>query len=186
MKGQHAQRMIRLGRDYGVPDNRTCLLYNSNSSMGDTEASEWTYGPKYNAATNTDASGIPTVDNEKINIFSAIDAAIASVRVANTPYAVALSADPFFTSRRADIVLYFQLLQTKSENANLVACYPFSEYYLLRRDAGATTLSRTMSYGPSLQKLYQGIGTKAGDFLTTPTRLTITDATSMYQYNPAA
>jgi hypothetical protein len=172
--GKHSERIARLLTYYSVPANRVCLFYNGNSAMAQKEIADWTFGgPAPFNGTNA--------DNDKMDVAAAIEGAIAKFTDTTTPFAIVISADPYFTSKRAEIIR--AVLERQASLTNLVICYPFSEYYNEAMKVGAAN-AQTMGYGPSLSDIYRGIGEMAGRFLTDPsTTLTITDVA--YQFNGA-
>jgi len=91
-------KISKLNTQYGVPFDKMCLLYNGNSFMGSAELADWRMA-------NPDGKGVDAAagsDNRGINFTAAISAANAGI--GSDRRAIVVSADPFFTMKRARIM----------------------------------------------------------------------------------
>jgi hypothetical protein len=136
-----------------IPANRVCLLHNKNAQMAQDELSAWrSQGwPEQEAAPG---------DNSAIKFANAFSSA------AQKADAVVVSADPYFTQKRIDLVA-----AANNANLNLKVCYPF-EFY---GDANPAT-GMSMWFGPDLMDAYGKMGTKAASVLGSPNGSTGLDA----------
>jgi len=166
-----ANKISYLSTNYSIDPAKMCLLYNANSNMGSAELGDWqTLNPngKY-----VDASG--GNENRKINFKKALDDANAALGGSGAR-AIVVSADPFFTMKRARII---RLAQKSA--SGLVMCYPFREYFDDAVDPDSGDASSVMSYGPWLRDVYTKLGSQAGQILTNPgTPLSLSQAPSVY------
>jgi hypothetical protein len=124
------------------PEN-VWLLYNPNARMADSEVTEWTaHGGKALPA-------MATGDNDTT------DFAPAFARLNNKgANGVIVSADPFFTLHKDDLVA-----AANGVSGNIKACYPLKIY----KDAATAPIAGTaIVRGADLEKAYETIGKKAG------------------------
>lgn len=128
-----------------IPANRVCLLHNKNAQMAQDELRAWrSHGWPEQAA----GSG----DNSAIKFAKAFSSA------AQKADAVVVSADPYFTQQKDDLV-------DAANTSNLKLCYPF-EFYGTATPSPATGMS--MWFGPDLNDAYGKMGTKAASVLSSP------------------
>jgi hypothetical protein len=128
-----------------IPANRVCLLHNKNAQMAKDELSSW-------RSQGWPEQGAASGEN------SAIKFADAFSKAALKADAVVVSADPYFTLKRDDLV-------QAANNSNLKVCYPF-EFYTTANPSPAT--SRSMWFGPDLMDAYGKMGAKAVSVLANP------------------
>jgi hypothetical protein len=130
------------------------LLYNPNSRMGESEANEWrTQGG------HAIAAAVPGLND-------ATEFGPAFTRLKNhQAKGVIISADPFFSSHRTELVTVANNAATVG-GGNMKMCYP-SEIYGNQQNSRPTatvvpTAGSGISIGPSLLDAYGSLGQKAG------------------------
>ena len=145
---QNTYRATCLVGHYSTPANpiaveNICLLYNSNSHMGQREATDWSFFGlvKKSSVVQTAAGYNP---NQFANDFTSLPAGTKAVIV---------SSDPFFTSKAADLVAAARVWASP-------VCYP-NEIY---RAANPLT-NASMIYGPDLSTAFQLLGAKGAAYL---------------------
>jgi len=124
-----------------IPANRVCLLHNKNAQMDQDELRAW-------RSQGWPEQAVGSGDNSAINFASAFSSA------AQMADAVVVSADPYFTQKRSDLV-------GAANNTTLKVCYPFQFY----ADANPAS-GRSMWFGPDLMDAYGKMGTKAASVLS--------------------
>jgi ABC-type uncharacterized transport system substrate-binding protein len=142
---QDADRIDELVKLFSNVDrSKICLVYNSNSGIGNSEQGKWpNKPPKTFCLDASDGSNNDTID------FASVFGGIKSP----TYSGIVVSADPYFASQRTTLV-------TQANKCGLPVCYPFSTYL----DAGANTSS--MSLGADLAAAYTQLGIMVGFALT--------------------
>ena len=123
-----------------ISANRVCLVHNKNAQMDQDELRAW-------RSQGWPEQGVGTGDNSAINFANAFSSA------AQIADAVVVSADPYFTQKRSDLV-------GAANNTTLKVCYPFQFY----GDANPAS-GQSMWFGPDLVGAYGTMGSKAASVL---------------------
>jgi hypothetical protein len=156
-------RVQKLTNIYGVSPSNICLFYNSNSSMGVDEKDDWKMNV-FPPAVNPLAVNMNNNDhNEDVDFSGAFDSALmlfANGPNPRAPKAIVVSADPFLTKQRQDIIDEAKKRNIDT-NLKLVMCYPND--YLLPSDLD---LNLNMAYGPVMTEIFSDLGEKAASLLT--------------------
>lgn len=149
----------KLQGSYGVtPNSQIVLLHNGNSKASDTYINNWSSAAPGSKKSDASAGS----RNESIDFMKAISRALAPTD-STKKRAIAITPDPYFTHRRRDIIDALRPLA----NLNLVICFPFTEYYDEAKKHNEFSESNCIVVGPSLTEVYNLLGQKAGDMLTT-------------------
>jgi hypothetical protein len=169
-------KISQLTLQYGVPTSKMCLLYNGNSNMGAAEFQDWQAANPAGSAVDASQNQGVSVENRRINFKKCFDD--ANTLLGNSGVrAIVVSADPFFTMKRARIIRLGQ----KAASSGLVMCYPLTEYFEDAVDPDVDDRSSVMSFGPKLRDVYMNLGALAGQVLTNNAMaLSITQAQSSY------
>jgi hypothetical protein len=140
--GANAKRHAALVKKHNLRPKEVCLIVNSNARMSKAEIHAWkNHGWKQTKIDENDVAEFPLALDRAKNLKNA--------------KAVVISADPFFASKRDDLVLAVN-------NTTLKVCYPFKYY------KDATQPPKTgdsMWLGPDLEGAYETVGEKVGTIL---------------------
>ena len=150
------------------------LFYNGNSAMAQAQLNDWSevtsgQGKQIDASEPSNFSsavGTTDKDNANIPLREAFQAALARTSD-QTPRAIILSANSYFTMRRGRIIRIIKHLTTKKQNPvkNLVMCYPLDEYDQDAKEAGFDPEKDFAIVGPSLADVYFTLGKRAAQIL---------------------
>lgn len=133
-------RINYLRQMFGIQKQDICLLYNSNSAMGATQANN------FNTSVST-AIDQTTTDQQATTAYST-----AFSQVPGTIKAVIVSADPWF-KQTSNLLVPIANGWVMNGMAGKRVCYPFQEYNNDGPQVGHTTL-----YGPRLTDAYNCLG----------------------------
>jgi hypothetical protein len=154
--GNNFDRRDSLISRFGVASSSVYLLYNPNSRMAQSEVNEW-------RAQGGEAEAAAVPNNNDPAEFATAFARLT----AKGAQGVVISADPFFSSHRTELVT---AANTAAAAGVMKICYPFEIFGNMgnpRPTATTVPLAGSgISIGPSLITAYTLIGQKAGRMAT--------------------
>jgi hypothetical protein len=147
------QRNAKMVGLTGCRPDEVCLVFNENARMAKSERRAWKAHGWPALAGGRDYDG-DNDDEDFVRVFR---------KAKKKKYkAIVLSADPFFSLRRDELVKAANTVGGTTAPFAMRFCYP-SQYYAT--PAPVPTPGRDVWFGPSLDEAYLKIGVKAGHLL---------------------